>query len=277
MSAPALREPGSTGRLVGKVAAVLWITLGSRLAYLGEILIRASFVVIFLYAFTQLWEATGASVNLQRSTGFSLAQLIWYVAFTEAIALSGSQRYDEVDQEVRSGDIAYRLARPMPYPAFHLGSHLGDRLLRFVLSLAVGVAVAWLMVGPISLRPLAVLAALVAALASFLVDWIWMFTLALLAFWLEDTSGLQLLYRRAVMLLGGMLVPLEAYPDWLARLTRALPFRLLMYEPARLFVSPSGRGLGTLLLWQGVFGLCGLVPLLLVYRAGLKRVSAQGG
>jgi ABC-2 type transport system permease protein len=277
LNAPALRQPGSIARLLGKVGGVLWITLSSRLSYVGEILIRSSFLVIILYTFTQLWRATSGSVDVQRTTGFSLPQLIWYLAFTEAIALSSSLRYEEVDREVRSGDIAYRLARPMPYPAFHLGSHLGDRLLRFTLTLVLGVAVAWLVAGPVSLRPLAVGAAVLTALTSFLVDWIWMFTLALLAFWVEDTSGLQLLYRRAVMLLGGMLVPLEAYPDWLARIARALPFRFMMYEPARLFVAPSVSGLGRLLFWQAAFGLLGLAALLVVYRAGLKRVSAQGG
>jgi ABC-2 type transport system permease protein len=272
-----LRRPGSGWRLLGKMAGVLGITLSSRLAYIGEILIRSSFLVLILYVFTQLWEATGASVNVQASTGYSVVQLIWYLAFTEAMALSVSLRYEEVDQEVRSGDIAYRLARPMPYPAFHLGVHLGDRLLRFAICLVVGVLVALLVAGPLALSPFSVLAALVAAVAGFCVDWIWMFSLSLLAFWIEDTQGLQLLYRRAVMLLGGMLVPLEAYPDWLASIARALPFRLIMYEPARLFVAPSPAGLGRLLLWQAVFALAGLLPLLLVYRAGLKRVSAQGG
>jgi ABC-2 type transport system permease protein len=272
-----LRCPGSGWRLLSKMAGVLGISLSSRLAYVGEILIRSSFLIIILYVFSQLWEATGASVDVHATTGFSVAQLIWYLAFTEAMALSGSFRYEEVDQEVRSGDVAYRLARPMSYPAFHLATHLGDRLLRFGICLVLGVVVALLVAGPVRLAPLAVLAAIVAAVAGFFVDWIWMFTLALLAFWIEDTQGLQLLYRRAVMLLGGMLVPLEAYPDWLARITRALPFRLLMYEPARLFVAPSGDGLGRLLLAQALFALAGLLPLLLVYRAALRRLSAQGG
>jgi ABC-2 type transport system permease protein len=272
-----LRRPGGAWRVVTKVWGVLWITLVARLAYLGELLIRSIFMLLILYIFTQLWRATGASVDLQATTGFSLAQLIWYLAFTEAIALSSSFRYDEVDREVRSGDIAYRLARPMPYPAFHLGAYLGDRLVRFVITLALGVVVARVVAGPVSLQPLSVLAALLAAVVGFCVDWVFTFTLALLAFWFEDTSGLQLLYRRAVMLLGGMLVPLEAYPDWLADVCRALPFRYIMYEPARLFVAPAPGALPHLLLAQVAFGAAGLLPLLLVYWRGLRRASAQGG
>jgi ABC-2 type transport system permease protein len=274
---PGLRRPGGVGRVVAKVWGVLWITLVARLAYLGELLIRSLFMVLVLYVFTQLWRATSASIDVQTITGFSVIQMIWYLAFTEAIAMSTSLRYEEVDRDVRSGDIAYRLARPMPYPAFHLGAYLGDRLVRFAITLALGVVVARVVAGPVSLQPLSVLAALLAAVVGFCADWVITFTLALLAFWFEDTSGLQLLYRRAVMLLGGMLVPLEAYPHWLAEVCRALPFRYIMYEPARLFVAPTAQGLADLLLAQLALGAAGLLPLLLVYRRGLRRASAQGG
>jgi ABC-2 type transport system permease protein len=263
--------------VAGKVWGILSITVAARLSYLGEVVIRSLFVAVILFVFTQLWRATTLSVDVQASTGFSVAQLIWYLAFTEAIAMSTSLRQEEVDREVRSGDIAYRLSRPMPYPAFHFGAALGDRLLRFVICLVMGMAVALLVVGPVHLSPASVATALVAAVVGFCADWVWCFAIALLAFWFEDTSGLQLLYRRAVMLLGGMLVPLDAYPHWLARVSRALPFQFIMYAPARLFVSDSPGRLGGVLLAQLGYGAAGLVALAVVYRAGLRRVSAQGG
>ena len=94
---------------------------------------------------------------------------------------------------------------------------LGDRLLRFGLNLAIGCAVAprprrW----DSAVAPVSVVAAIATALAAFLVDWSWTFAISLLqSFWLEDTMGIHLLYRRCVMLLGGLFLPLEAYPDWL--------------------------------------------------------------
>jgi ABC-2 type transport system permease protein len=275
--AAASRRPGPWWRLVAKVWGIAWITLQARLSYLAELLIRSSFVVLVLFVFSQLWRATSGSIDVRAATGLGVAQLIWYLAFTEAMALSASLPNEEVDREVRSGDIAYRLARPVPYPAFHLGAHLGERILRFGIGLLLGVVVAVAVVGPVKLHPASVIAALAAALLGFCAEWVWWFTISLLAFWFEDTTGLQLLYRRAVMLLGGMLVPLEAYPDWLAAVARALPFRFLMYGPARLFVASSAEGAGVLLLSQLGYGLAGLVPLTLVYRFGLRRVSAQGG
>jgi ABC-2 type transport system permease protein len=272
-----LRAAGPWWRIFGKMAGVLAITLAARLSYVGDFLLRSSFLILILFVFSQLWASVGASIDVKATTGYAVPQLIWYLAFTEAIATSGGLRKEDVDREVRSGDIAYRLARPFPYPAFHFAADLGERLLRFFVGLGLGVVVALLVAGPVALRPAAVGGAVAAAVVGFAADWIWCFTLALLAFWFEDTTGIQLLYRRAVMLLGGMLVPIEAYPEWLARIARALPFRHLMYGPARLFVAPSAAGLGGLLQAQVAYGLAGLLPLLLVYRLGLRRASAQGG
>ncbi len=58
---------------------------------------------------------------------------------------------------------------------------------------------------------------------------------------------------------------------------RALPFQYLVYYPARLFVQPDGRvwleALGANLL----IAVAGLLPLLVLYRVGLRFVSTQGG
>lgn len=270
-----LRKPGGAPALIRKAWAVLWITLASRFAYLGELLVRTIFLVLILFIFTQLWRATNRTQDVFSITGFGIAQLIWYLVFTEAIATSVSQ--PEVDQEVRSGDIAYRLARPLPYPVYHLSAMLGERLLRFALNLIVGSLVALIVVGPIRFSALALVAAISTALLSFVVDRMIALTISLLSFWVEETQGIHLLYSRAVMILGGMLIPLEAYPAWLGNIARALPFQYLMYQPARLFIQPSVGGWLHVIGVQAVFAGAVLVPLLIVYHLGLRRVSAQGG
>lgn len=273
----ALRRPGGLAALLAKTWAVLRITIAARMAYLGELLVRTIFLVLILFIFTQLWRATNQTQDISATTGFTIPQLIWYLAFTEAIMLSAGRYAQEVDREVRSGEIAYRLARPLPYPLYHLGAMLGERLLRFGLNLLVGLGVAVAVVGPIRLAPLAVLAALSAALLAFVVDWIFSFTISLLSFWVENTDGLHLLYSRMLMLLGGMLIPLDAYPAWLGRIAQALPFQYLVYQPARLFVQTEVSGWWSVAGVLGLMGMIGLVPLLLVYHCGLRRVAAQGG
>ena len=268
-----LRRPGGVLVKIGKTWSVLRITLASRLTYAGELLVRSIFIVLIMFIFTQLWRATGQV----EKTGFSLAQLIWYLAFTEAIMTSSDTGAGEVDREVRSGDLAYRLLRPLSYPLHHFGAALGERLLRFSLNLIVGVLVALAVVGPLGIGPLALLLSLTAALAAFVADWTWGMTISLCSFWIEDTFGIHLLYRRALMILGGMLIPLDAYPAWLQNLARALPFQYIVYAPARLFVRPEPRYWLEVVGALGALASAGCAILVVVYHLGLRRVSAQGG
>jgi ABC-2 type transport system permease protein len=272
-----LRRPGGITAMIAKTWAVLRITIASRFAYLGELLLRTIFLVLILFIFTQLWRVTDRTQDVAGITGFTIAQLIWYLAFTEAIMLSAGRYEQEVDREVRSGDIAYRLARPLPYPLYHLGAMLGERMLRFGLNLLVGIGVALIVVGPIPLAPLSIAAALSAALLAFVVDWVIAFAISLLSFWIENTDGLHLLYSRALMLLGGMLIPLDAYPAWLGAIARALPFQYLVYQPARLFVQADVSGWLHVMGMLTLLGVAGLIPMLITYHYGLRRVAAQGG
>jgi ABC-2 type transport system permease protein len=268
-----LRRPGGPLVVMRKTWGVLKITLLSRFAYLGELLVRSVFIVLVMFIFTQLWRATGSV----QQTGFSLTQLIWYLAFTEAIATSVTSGATEVDQEVRSGDIAYRLLRPLPYPLHHFGAALGERLLRFAINLLVGMLVALIVVGPLALGPQSWLFGFSAVLAAFVADWLWTMSISLLSFWFEDTQGLHFVYRRIMMVLGGMLIPIDAYPEWLQRICRLLPFQYLYYAPARLFVRPEPGYWVEVLGILALIGLVGCAVMLFIYRLGLRQVSAQGG
>jgi ABC-2 type transport system permease protein len=104
-----------------------------------------------------------------------------------------------------------------------------------------------------------------------------MFLIGLCAFWLESTSGLVLIYSRAVMMFGGMFLPLEIYPAALQPVLRVLPFASMVSAPGRMFVSPSFRLFGESVVFQGcaVLVFAGLVAV--VQSMALRRLFANGG
>lgn len=274
-----LRKPRGAWAEARKSLALARLLGAQQWAYPREILASSAFVLVTMYIFTNLWRTIGARHDLAQMTGLKLPELIWYLAFTEAVYMSANSVPDgvAVDREVRTGDIAYRLVRPVGYASYHLTAYLGERLASFLLRLVVSAGGAWLLVGLPALAPAAIAASLVTVVTCFVADAVWTHAIAFLSFWVEDTYGLHLLYRRAVMLLGGVLIPLEAYPSWAKEIAEALPFQLLISGPARLFVAPDAAGFPRLLLSQLGWAAVGLGPLLLVYRAGIRRVGAQGG
>lgn len=275
-----LRRPGGPLRTAAKIAAVAKVMAVSRLTYFAEVLAKVVFLGVVLFTLSSLWRVVGRHQDIRAMTGYDLEQLIWYLAFAEVMLTSApplTTEALEIDREVRSGDIAYRLTRPLPYLLYHLGNYLGLRLANLLILAPPLFLITFALVGAPSLAAPAVGVALGAGLLALIVDGIWCFALSMASFWVEDTFGLHLTYRRCLMLLGGVLVPIAAYPSWLRRIAEALPFRVLISGPAKMFLQADCAGATRLVAAQLGFGLVGMVPLALLYRAGIKRVAANGG
>lgn len=273
----ALRRPGGPLRSPATYGAIFATSLHNQLAYVGEWALRGIFLAMILYIFLQLWRATYGGQGQSTIGGFTLAQMIWYLALTESIVLSRPQVNREVDAEVRSGEIAYTLLRPYAYAGYRLATYLAERLLRFATTLGLACLLALVYVGPVPIAAPDVGAALLTLALAMLIDFLGAFGIGLLAFWTEDTSSIGLIYDRLIMLLGGMLLPLEVFPEPLATITRALPFSALVYGPARLALGAAPESLWLLLAKQAVILAAGATLVWLLHRAAFRRINLNGG
>jgi ABC-2 type transport system permease protein len=280
---PPSRKTGHRRAELRAYAALFSVNLHNQVAYLGEWALRGIFLAMIPFVFLQLWQATyaGQGAGGAGATGviggFTLPQMLWYLAFTESIILSRPGLNRLVDAEVRTGDIAYTLLRPYAYGGYRLMAYLAERSLRFATLVILGAALAWLYVGPVPLRPADLLAALGALFLAALIDFLGAFGIGLLAFWTEDTSSIGLIYDRLVMLLGGMLLPLELFPEPLRAIARALPFATMIYGPARLAFGTPPEGVWFLLGRQALFLVAGALAVALLYRRAFRRIALNGG
>lgn len=232
---------------------------------------------VILYIFSQLWHRTFAVCGAERLGSFSIEQMIWYLTLTEAIMLSAPRATMNVDLDVRSGALISYLQRPLSYPLYSLANNLGERFVRFVVNLAAGSAVASILVGlPHFSWPGALFFSIVLLLA-FIVDFLACFLIGLGAFWLEDTTGIFLIYWRLLSLLGGMLFPLTILPDSVRVIFECLPFSVIVYGPAKILLDPEPLQFLSVLGRQ-LFGLA-LFGFLVnhVYAVASKRVFVNGG
>ncbi len=249
----------------------------SNLAYFGEVLSRLIFLTVILYIFLRLWQDTYDYSGTGNLGDFSLNQMLWYLTITEAIMLSGPKVSQLVDEDVRTGSFAMHLVRPMSYPLYRLATYFGERVVRFISNMFAGCLVTSLLVGPSSLHPNGFLFLILALPLAFLLDFLGVFLVGLGAFWIEDTNGLLLLYSRGIMLIGGVLVPIELYPASVQPLLKILPFANIVYGPARLFVNPTLTEL-LLVLSRQLFGVVLFgSAVYIVYRVAQRRVFVNGG
>jgi ABC-2 type transport system permease protein len=145
-----------------------------------------------------------------------------------------------------------------------------------VANLVIGGAVVWIAVGPPP-HPEALPLVLPAILMAWILDFCIVALIGLMAFVLEDVSAFEWIYSKLVLVLGGVLIPLDFFPEWLRSLALSLPFAYTTYAPARLFIDPS-PAIAVQLLGAQAAWLVGLaVVLSFVFARGMRRLAINGG
>jgi ABC-2 type transport system permease protein len=273
----ALRTPGPWWLRWTKYAAVLRMSVGNNLAYWSEVLLRSVFLVLIIFVFVQLWTLTYNTLGRKELGLYSLPQMVWYFAFAEAIMLSLPSLRTKMDAEVKSGEIAYRLNKPYSYVLYIAADYAGERLVRFTLNLAIGALLCLFFVGPIPFSMAGIAATGVVLVGAMTLDFLGSCTIALLAFWVEDTWAFDLIYRRLVMLLGGMMIPLDVFPEPLSSIARALPFSYIVYSPARLWVAPTADFFWEVVPKLGIAVAVMAVVVAVIFRAGKRNIAVNGG
>lgn len=260
-----------------KYWAVSYISAKSNLAYVSEVGSRLFFLAVVLYIFMKLWKLTYEHTGAQQLGGLTLTEMLWYLAVTESIIMSAPRITQLVDEDVRTGSLAVQLVRPMSYPIYRLFSTLGERFVRFGITLGAAAVIAFVLVGPLPHLGFGILLFAASIPFAFVLDFLGYFLVGLGAFWMEDTSGPMLIYSRLTMILGGMLIPLQLFPEFLQGPLHLLPFASIVYGPARLFVHPDVSVCGQLLMLQSIWILLFALAVAGVYSIAVRRIAANGG
>jgi ABC-2 type transport system permease protein len=260
-----------------KYLAIANTRLMGSLMYERDMFVRSIFMLVVLVTFVQLWTTTYAATHETSIDGFTLHDLVWYLVITEVVALSTPRIAQTIDADVRSGDIAYALARPYSYPLYHLAAFWGETLVRVPINALVGFGVALVAVGLPPTSPSAVLATLLLGAGAITLKGTIEILVGLSAFWVEDTQPAEWIYNKFVLTLGGLFLPLDLFPDWLANIARALPFASMAYAPARVFVGFDWGVFGPLLLIQLIWLGVGWLGVVVIFGRASRRLVAHGG
>jgi energy-coupling factor transporter ATP-binding protein EcfA2 len=127
------------------------------------------------------------------------------------------------------------------YPLYHLAGFWGETLVRVPINALVGGGVALVAVGWPHTSPSAILATLLLGAGAITLKGMFGVLIGLSAFWVEDTQPAEWIYNKFVLTIGGLFLPLELFPGWLATIARGLDRSGRgRGRPAALERSPSG-------------------------------------
>jgi ABC-2 type transport system permease protein len=259
-----------------KYWAIFKIQLQNRMAYAGDLALQSLTIVLFMWIFMQLWKTTYSSAGQAMINGLTLEDTMWYLMMSETIMLSKPRLSRLVAASVKDGSIAYLLNKPYHFILYQLSIGAGDLASRAGFNLLAGSVIVWILVGsPPDPRGWGMV--FIAFIFGWLIDFFLNTLIGLFAFVTEDVAAFEWIYSKFLLLLGGVLIPLDFLPPLLRSISLSLPFAYTIYGPARLFVDPSLERFFPLLLgqllWMGLLGLLTLV----VFSKGASRLVINGG
>jgi ABC-2 type transport system permease protein len=265
------------------VAAARFRTLLQyRGAAVGGIFTQSFFALVRIMVLEAFYASGGARPPL---SGPEVIGYIWLGQVTYAMFPWNTDA--GVRQDVRTGNVAYELCRPLGLYGVWFSRAVALRtapvLLRLVPMAILSMAVLPLVgLGEWRLHPPggpAAAAAWLAAMAGGLAISCALTTLMTVSLlWTVSGEGVALLTGSVAYLLGGMVIPLPLYPDWAQPIVYALPFAGVMDLPARLYTGNLAPGAAA---WVLAHQLAWTAALVAAGRWLLARATArlvvQGG
>jgi len=249
----------------------------SNLAYRAQVWLSILASLLAIVSQVAIWRALLASGPVN---GIALPDMITYVILNSAIyVVLMYEMFEEVDDRLRTGDIAVDLIKPMRYPLYLLADQLGNTAYRLAFYVAPTVFVAALLFGltaPAS--PLHAAAFVMAMIIATILSFAFGYLIALLAFHFLTTLHFSWTFLGLVIMFSGSFLPLWFFPAGWADVARALPFQFLGFVPAAIYmgkmpVTEIAPTLAVGLMWI-VLLMCAAA---LMWAVSMRRLVVQGG
>lgn len=258
-----------------KYAVITRISFSNTIVYRASTVSRFFFYTLFIYVFMSLWRAIyqEGSVN-----GYGYAQIVWYLIMTEFVGFAcGTDIFRTMNEEIKSGSIAYQIGRPTHYVLYQFANSMGQFIFNFVSFGILAGALGLMFVGPLPGFRLAGLAPLLLSIAlSVLLNYFFLMLIGLSAFVLEDNFALYLIYQKLNFMLG-MFLPVEFLPSWLQPVAKNLPFSYVSWAPAKIFVNYSPELCLELIPRQAGWTAAAVALTFFCYRQSARRLQVNGG
>ncbi|MGD3111116.1 ABC transporter permease [Streptomyces sp. YGL11-2] len=245
-----------------------------RVATAAGVVTNTAFGFVIAYTYLALWS------QRPHLGGYDRTQALTFVWAGQALfALIAYGGLDELQDRIRSGDVAVDLYRPADLQLWWLATELGRAGLqligRGVVPMAVG-ALAF----PLALPGSALTWGwfLLSVALGVVVSFALRYLVALASFWLLDSSGLAMVSMLSCMFFSGLVLPLRVFPGALADLAQLLPWAALLQVPADVLMGArTGGALLRGLAFQAAWAAALLALGRLVQSAATRKVVVQGG
>jgi ABC-2 type transport system permease protein len=261
-------------------AQIFNLGVQSNLIYRWNFLLRVAVSFVPLLGSVFLWNAVFAG---QKSfAGYTFSSMVAYfitLILLDTLTVANEDDF-QIAEDIREGRINTLLLKPIEYRLYRFHLYASARVVHAVFAL-VPLALSMIWIGHfftdlpwLENLPLALLATIGSALIQFL----FCFSMGMIAFWILDIGSVIFIIYSVEFLLSGHLFPIDAFPAWLQIICYHLPFAYETFFPAGLLI---GHVTGAAI-WQGFLAQWAWIGFFYVlsgilWKRGLREYTAVGG
>jgi ABC-2 type transport system permease protein len=229
--------------------------------------------VVFLAAWSAAAEAQGGAIQEYTAADFAA----YYICLTLVRQLTTAWVADSFEYEVRIGQLAAKLLRPLHPMHYSLIENVVYKITTLPMIAPVLVLIAVTFKPSFQTQPIHVVlfvpSLLLAGALVFVSSW----AIASVGFWTTRLHSITHLWDRLGFLFAGQIAPLSLLPAPIAVLAYVLPFGYMLWAPCEILrgaVTPERALLliGGQVVWLGLSWLAFVA----IWRSGLRQFSAVG-
>ncbi len=237
---------------------------------------RSIFLCLMVLVFNQLWIVLKSTNNT--SIQIEPTNFLWYLVIAVTLQFSRPEGlHRQIEDDVKTGNIAYQLIRPIHFIFICFCHSFGTFLVRIPILLCIGGLLIYLVNGytvPPYISHLPIIFALMLLSACFISLCTVFIGLSIL--FIYDSLPLFWLFQKCEYVLGGVFFPIIFYPEFLYKLCLATPFGWSIFGVARLIYDYSPQNavetFWHLLMWNGIM----LGVIFVIWNKLKKRICVYG-
>lgn len=211
--------------------------LAYRLSFFMNVLGGILQVIIIYY----LWLAIFNSSGSQDINGFSRVEMVTYIFISFITSRAIAQNIDDfIGFEVKHGDVAMNLIRPIDYMkrvgAISVGNLILQTVIIFIPLWITFIIFRFFVLGEALPSIFTLMWFFLSLLLSFIILFLMNFCFGLTSFFVTYIWGVQVCKNALIKMLSGEIIPLVFFPVWLQSIFKILPFGSLNYTPVMIYM-----------------------------------------
>ncbi|MBD3345122.1 MAG: hypothetical protein GF401_08685 [Chitinivibrionales bacterium] len=240
------------------------------------------FVVSLLAQFSIayfLWKAVFESSGAEKIGGYSFRSMMIYYLLVPVIgrAVRGMQ-FGNFSEDIYQGALTKYLVYPVSVFVYKFTANLAHCVVFAAQSILIIILSSYIAdPSELSLTLSGIVQGFLAVAAASLLFFTFNSMIELIAFWADNVWSLLVIARFITGLLGGSMLPLSLFPQWIQPLLTALPFAYFASFPIRCLMGEVTftqllQGLGIMALWNAVF----TAGFMLIWYRGKYKYTGVG-